>query len=431
VRLFYNEKKEFYSSTMSDSDEPILRNARNSQGNFNAGESEQRDNDVEAKSANEMQMDEHSEGSDDDNAISLEDVENKTFVENIPSCSHYCLRKHPDILVESAALSGATMPPLNQKLCLPSKTFLEGRLTMAQLDGVLRACAQHELFLPDGARKGFFLGDGAGVGKGRQQAAMIFHNANRGRKLAVWMSVSADLIQDARRDLADIGAGHIRLHDLRDYRMDQDLRAMSELRTGVLFCTYSLFVSGRTLDQSRIEQIIRLLGDDFDGLVTFDEIHRAKNLGLEAGSRGSPVKGSRTALCVQELQARLPQARVLYVSATGATEVEHMACFSRLGLWGPGTSFRRRSVVLTLDHSIQVTPSKSESRRVTPSHSEHGQSESIRVNLSHSPAASHSESIRVTPSHSESLRVTPSHSESLRVTRAPYSRLDGPAEPRP
>lgn len=39
------------------------------------------------------------------------------------------------------------------------------------------------------------------------------------------------------------------------------------------------------------------------------------------------------------LQARLPEARVVYCSATGASESRNMAYMVRLGLWGDGTSF--------------------------------------------------------------------------------------------
>lgn len=40
-----------------------------------------------------------------------------------------------------------------------------------------------------------------------------------------------------------------------------------------------------------------------------------------------------------DLQARLPNARVIYASATGASEPRNMAYMTRLGLWGLGTSF--------------------------------------------------------------------------------------------
>ena len=39
-------------------------------------------------------------------------------------------------------------------------------------------------------------------------------------------------------------------------------------------------------------------------------------------------------------QDALPQARVLYSSATGCSEIRHLAYMSRLGLWGRKTPFR-------------------------------------------------------------------------------------------
>ena len=45
---------------------------------------------------------------------------------------------------------------------------------------------QHETFLPNGDRAGFLIGDGAGVGKGRTIAGIIYENYLLGRKRAVW-----------------------------------------------------------------------------------------------------------------------------------------------------------------------------------------------------------------------------------------------------
>lgn len=59
-----------------------------------------------------------------------------------------------------------------------------------------------------------FKGDGAGVGKGRTIAGIIFENYLRGRKKAIWISVSNDLKYDAERDLRDIGANNIDVHAL-------------------------------------------------------------------------------------------------------------------------------------------------------------------------------------------------------------------------
>lgn len=45
------------------------------------------------------------------------------------------------------------------------------------------------------------------------------------------------------------------------------------------------------------------------------------------------------ALHLLKLQARLPEARVIYCSATGASEPRNMGYMIRLGLWGAGTCF--------------------------------------------------------------------------------------------
>ena len=47
------------------------------------------------------------------------------------------------------------------------------------------------------------------------------------------------------------------------------------------------------------------------------------------------------------LQNRLPAARVLYASATGASEVNNLAYAVRLGLWGPETSFADREAFIS------------------------------------------------------------------------------------
>ena len=66
----------------------------------------------------------------------------------------------------------------------------------------------------------------------------------------------------------------------------------------------------------------------------FDECHRAKNL-CPVGSS----KPTKTGLTVLELQKQLPKARIVYASATGASEPKNMAYMVRLGIWGEGTPF--------------------------------------------------------------------------------------------
>jgi len=66
----------------------------------------------------------------------------------------------------------------------------------------------------------------------------------------------------------------------------------------------------------------------------FDECHKAKNLVPTGASRPS-----KTGTTVLQLQKKLPRARIVYCSATGASEPKNMAYMSRLGIWGKGTQF--------------------------------------------------------------------------------------------
>jgi hypothetical protein len=106
------------------------------------------------------------------------------------------------------------------------------------------------------------------------------------------------------------------------------------LDQGILFATYATLRSDAREDKaSRVQQIVDWLGADFDGVIVFDESHAMQNA---AGSRsergdGAPSQQGRAGL---RLQHALPDARVLYVSATGATTVQNLAYAQRLGLWG-------------------------------------------------------------------------------------------------
>ena len=59
-----------------------------------------------------------------------------------------------------------------------------------------QACEEERFTLAAG------LGDGTGAGKGRQVAGIILDNWCKGRRRAVWISVSDRLLEDAQRDWA-------------------------------------------------------------------------------------------------------------------------------------------------------------------------------------------------------------------------------------
>ncbi|KAM3957889.1 LOW QUALITY PROTEIN: protein strawberry notch [Aphomia sociella] len=248
-------------------------------------------------------------------------------------------RKHPDPVVETASLSSVEPVDVRYALSLPDDTVRGGLLSALQLEAVVYASQAHEHTLPDGSRAGFLIGDGAGVGKGRTIAGIIFENYLKGRKRAIWVSVSNDLKYDAERDLRDIGAGNIEVYPLNKFKYAKISSAVNgNVKKGVVFATYSALIgetqSTNTKYRSRLKQLLQWCGDDFDGLIVFDECHKAKNL-CPVGSG----KATKTGLTALELQTRLPAARVVYASATGASEPRNMAYMVRLGIWGDGTPF--------------------------------------------------------------------------------------------
>lgn len=106
----------------------------------------------------------------------------------------------------------------------------------------------------------------------------------------------------------------------------------------MIFCTYASLIGRSSTNgkfNTRMAQLVDWCGKDFDGCIVFDECHKAKNL-IPANS----LTPTKTGQAVVELQFLLPNARVVYSSATGASEPRNMAYMARLGIWGVGTAFR-------------------------------------------------------------------------------------------
>ena len=238
---------------------------------------------------------------------------------------------HPDDVVETSSLSAVEPPDITYELAAKDILVGENRLSALQLEAVVYACQRHEQWLPSGARGGFFIGDGAGVGKGRTIAGLVVENWARGRRRHLWISIGSDLKFDSQRDLDDAGAVGIPLHALNKLPYGKLAGRKIGVTEGVIFLTYSSLVSSSDRGKSRFKQLVEWCGADFDGLIVFDESHKAKNLVPEAGGRSTQV-----GLKVQDIQKDLPSARIVYCSATGASEPRNMGYMVRLGLWGEG-----------------------------------------------------------------------------------------------
>ncbi|XP_067415261.1 protein strawberry notch homolog 2 isoform X2 [Emydura macquarii macquarii] len=250
----------------------------------------------------------------------------ETYADYVPSKSKIG-KQHPDRVVETSTLSSVPPPDVTYTLSLPNSIADNGLLSALQLEAIVYACQQHEVLLPNGQRAGFLIGDGAGVGKGRTVAGIIFENFLKGRKKSLWFSVSNDLKYDAERDLKDIDASNIPVHALNKIKYGDT--ATSE---GVLFATYSALIGESQAGgqhRTRLKQILDWCRENFDGVIVFDECHKAKN-----------ASSTKMGKAVLDLQNKLPLARVVYASATGASEPKNMIYMSRLGIWGEGTPFR-------------------------------------------------------------------------------------------
>ena len=318
---------------------------------------------------------------------------------------------HVGDVVEPRSLNSVPGPLITYQTKIPLELIRAGRLSALQTETVLYAGQRFNQMLADDiTRGGFMLGDGTGVGKGRTITGVIFDrylNWVEERKdtdtnifIAVWISASWDLCEDARRDTravtAPLGAGAegaaaakgkgrkkrsaaggqdpdsgnpLKVVSLKDLAAGSETipcaheskMAKNGTRGYILYGTYSMFSRGeeskglkklyeiigknheRVTNEAQISTLktregstfTNKAGSAFDSVICFDEAHNAKNL---VATRG---KKSKTGEQVLELQQEFPNARILYSTATGASQISHLGYMDRIGLWGEGTPFTK------------------------------------------------------------------------------------------
>lgn len=164
---------------------------------------------------------------------------------------------HPTKLVQSVAMASVAPPQPSYRPHLPTHIIKSGVLSDAQLESVIYAGEAHGKYLAgawtlddtfdnihaaaDDAgnavhfRRGWFLGDGTGCGKGRQVAGIILDNWIKGRRKAVWLSRSDKLLEDAQRDWSALGMEKLLVQPLSRFKQGTPIK----LSEGILFVTYA------------------------------------------------------------------------------------------------------------------------------------------------------------------------------------------------
>jgi hypothetical protein len=229
---------------------------------------------------------------------------------------------HPAPVVEAAALASTQHPHLDGTEVHP-ELLARHALSAPQAQCVALASHCHALTGAGGATRGILIGDGTGVGKGREVAGIMRNVSLRDPHIGthVWVSTSQDLRNDAARDMCAVGWGADALIDVGASRADEGAAGAARQR-GVLFTTYGLLRGTGDLtgaESLRLAQLVSWLGGhEFEGVIALDEVHKASGC------------ASATNAAVLALQAALPRAKMIYASATGAATPRALECMPRL-----------------------------------------------------------------------------------------------------
>ena len=267
-------------------------------------------------------------------------------------------KPHPISLVESEAMGAVKIPQPTYQPLLPKEVVEQGLISQAQLEAIVLAGEAHSQYLPEKylisedsisyrktpdsdttgtkIRRGFFLADGTGLGKTRTILGVIIDNWLQGRTKAVIITVNPKLIPDLTKEWQELGGDQSQIIPLKKFPQGNEIKTSQ----GILVATYGqIRTQAKANKRSRVEQIVDWVGSDFNGVVVFDESHNLGNAVPEKGERGFTAT-SLQAISGLKLQNLLPEARVLYASATAFTKLENLVYANRLGLWNnPNSGF--------------------------------------------------------------------------------------------
>lgn len=339
------------------------------------------------------------------------------------------MKSHPTALIEAKTLASIKPPKPAIMPMIKQDAVTRGALSDAQLEAITLAINAHELCyerLISGAfvtfRRGFMLADGTGTGKSNSAAGIIQDSWNRGRRRHVIFVEKPAHIENFERALAMIGTS-------------MKVAAYDDVSgpKGITFAAGAIVVSyamARTRKDDKfpvIDALVKWMSEgEGDGVVVVDESHNLRNSPDNAHNpAGYGVDVSLQATAFAAFDEALPNVRVVYASATGATQLHNLAYMNRLVLWGPDTpysDFERFSQKTTSSAvGLEVVPIhlKSAGMMVSRTLSLNGVSyETIMHRLTIAQADEYS---AITELVSETLRMTRSHVSKWQGQKSPNS----------
>lgn len=279
--------------------------------------------------------------------------------------THPDLKAHPSRLIQSATLATVRHPEVKYRPRLPRSVIRSGLISDAQFDFIAAAGQAHSRHLPVNPEKpgerrqrvGIYLADGTGAGKTNELLGVTLDNFLRNRTKAILVCEKRRHVRGFVKAWSSLG----RNPDDFIYQWDHGVDEAILAARGILVTTYSMLrdfimvkagenevdARGRKLKErpvfTRVRQIAQWAGPDFEGAMLFDEAQCMRNAAANEEAAGRRVEVSQQGLAGIALQDSLPEARTVYASATGATDVHNTGYCTRLGLWGEGTAFKDRA----------------------------------------------------------------------------------------